>query len=153
MVAVNQPTEPVKRSFNPKIETRLRREEYNKIEKLADEQKKSKSEVLREAALWYLDNQEQLKNQKRETEMVKATDAMADRICAMLARQGRLMATLFELTYVSMSQTKEGREAFEAALTKAKQKMAQKVEADEHDLVKKMKKVVKGKPVESSEAS
>ncbi len=65
MVAVNQPAEPVKRSFNPKIETRLRREEYNKIEKLADEQKKSKSEVLREAALWYLDNQERLKNQKR----------------------------------------------------------------------------------------
>jgi predicted DNA-binding protein len=135
--------ESKKRSFNPQVETKLRREDFNRLDELAKIEKKTKSEVLREALLWYLDNQEQLKNQERETVMAKATDAMANRVCAMLARQGRLMATLFELTYVSMSQTKEGKEAFEAALTKAKQKMAKSVEQDERDIVEKMKKVVK----------
>jgi TRAP-type C4-dicarboxylate transport system substrate-binding protein len=53
------------------------------------------------------------------------------------------MATLFELTYVSMSGTEDGKKAFEAALTKAKQKMAKSVEQDERDIVEKMKKVVK----------
>ena len=135
--------ESKKRTFNPQVETKLRREDFNRLDDFAKLEKKTKSEVLREALLWYLDNQEQLKNQEQETVMAKATDAMANRICAMLARQGRLMATLFELTYVNMSQTKEGKEAFEAALTKAKQKMAKSVEQDERDIVEKMKKVVK----------
>jgi metal-responsive CopG/Arc/MetJ family transcriptional regulator len=135
--------ESKKRSFNPQVETKLRREDFNRLDDFAKLEKKTKSEVLREALLWYLDNQEQLKDQERETVMAKATDAMANRICAMLARQGRLMATLFELTYVSMSGTEDGKKAFEAALTKAKQKMAKSVEQDERDIVEKMKKVVK----------
>ena len=135
--------ESKKRTFNPQVETKLRREDFNRLDEFAKLEKKTKSEVLREALLWYLDSQEQLKNQERETVTAKAIDSMTNRVCAMLARQGRLMATLFELTYANMSQTKEGKEVFEAALQKAKQKMAQAVEKDERDIVESMKKVLK----------
>lgn len=142
-----------KRSFDPRVETKLRREDFKRVDELAILEKKTKSEVVREAVLWYLDHKEELKNLERDTVTVKAIDAMTNRVCAMLARQGRLMATLFELTYVSMSQTEEGKAAFNAALTKAKQKMAQSVEADERDMVEKMKRVIKGKPAELGEVS
>ena len=71
-----------------------------------------------------------------------AIDAITNRVCAMLARQGRLVGTLAELTYANMSQTKEGKASFQSAATTASQKMAKAVEKDERDLVEAMKKTV-----------
>lgn len=133
-----------KRKFDPKIETRVRREEFRKVEELAKEEGKSKSEVLREALLWYLDNREQLKNQDRETLTVKAINAMSNRLAAMIARLSRIDGTLFELTYASMNTTDEGKAAFEAALAKAKQKMANSLDQDERELAEKTKRIIKG---------
>lgn len=140
-----------KKVFNPQVETKLKRDDFNRLTELARSEKRTKSEIVREAVLYYLDNQEQLKNNERETLIAQSINGMSNRVAAMLARQGRLLATLFELTYVSMSQTEEGKEAFNAALTKAKQKMAKSVEQDERDMVEKMKRVIKGKPVEADE--
>ena len=53
-----------------------------------------------------------------------------------------MIGTLFELTHANMAGTKEGKAAFEAALTSAKQKMAKAVEKDERELVDAMKKTV-----------
>lgn len=140
-----------KKVFNPQVETKLKRDDFNRLTELARSEKRTKSEIVREAVLYYLDNQEQLKNNERETLIAQSINGMSNRLAAMLARQSRLIATLFELTYVSMSQTEEGKEAFNAALTKAKQKMAKSVEQDERDMVEKMKRVIKGKPVEADE--
>ena len=135
--------ETKKRVFDPRVETKLRRDDFNRVDELAKLEKKTKAEIVREAVLWYLDNQDQLRNEKRETETARSIDAMTNRVCAMLARQGRIVATLYELTYSNMSQTKEGKEAFNAAHTKAKQRMAQAVEKDERDTVESMKRTVK----------
>ncbi len=132
-----------KRTFKPRVETKLTREDFKKVDDLAMMENKTKSEVVRDAVLWYLENQEQVRNEERETVTAKSIDAMANRVCAMLARQGRLIATLFELTYSNMSQTEAGKEAFNTALAKAKQKMAKNVEQDERQVVEAMKKALK----------
>ncbi|MBX9941896.1 MAG: hypothetical protein K2Y32_21695 [Candidatus Obscuribacterales bacterium] len=138
--------EAKKREFKPKLETKVRREDFQRVSDLAKLEKKTKSEVVREAVLWYLENQEQLKNEPRETAVALEIQGMTNRICAMLARQGRQIGTVYELTYNSMSGTKEGKSAFEAAANTAKQKHARRVQDDEREVVEAMKKKVKGSP-------
>lgn len=135
--------ETKKRAFKPRVETKLTREDFKKVDELAMMENKTKSEVVRDAVLWYLENQEQIRNEERETVTAKSIDAMTNRVCAMLARQGRLIATLFELTYANMSQTEAGKEAFNTALSRAKQKMAKTVEQDEKHVVEAMKRALK----------
>jgi metal-responsive CopG/Arc/MetJ family transcriptional regulator len=135
--------ESKKYEFKPRVETKLARSDFKRVDDLAKEDGVTKSEIVRDAVLWYLEHREELKNEPRDRMITGSIDAMTNRVCAMLARQGRLVATLFELTYTSMSQTKEGKEAFDAALLAAKQKMAKSVEKDERDLVEAMKRVVK----------
>lgn len=135
--------EAKRRVFKPKVETKLRREDFQKVEELAKQEKKTKSEVVREAVLWYLEHQEQIKNEPRDSVVAESIDAMANRVCAMLARQGRQIATVYELTYSNMSRTPEGKATFEAAATTASQKMAKSVQKDERDLVEAMKKAAK----------
>ena len=134
--------EKKKREVRPTVETKLTREDFKRVEDLAKEDGVSKSELVREALRWYMAHRDELRNEPRDTMIVGSIDAMANRVCAMLARQGRLIGTLFELTYENMSQTREGKEAFDAALTSAKQKMAKSVEKDERALVEAMKKTV-----------
>jgi metal-responsive CopG/Arc/MetJ family transcriptional regulator len=138
-------TETKKREFKPKLETKLRREDFKRVDDLAKLEGKTKSEVVREAVLWYLDNREQLKNESRDGVIAQSIDAMANRVCAMLARQGRLIGTVFELTYSNMSRTGEGKSSFEAAVTTANRKMVRAVQKDERELAEAMKKTVKAK--------
>ena len=81
--------EAKRRVFKPKVETKLRREDFQRVEDLAKQEKKTKSEVVRDAVLWYLEHQEQIKNEPRDSVMAEAIEAMANRVCAMLAKQGR----------------------------------------------------------------
>ncbi len=134
--------EPKKREIKPTVETKLTREDFKRVEELAREDGVSKSELVRQALLWYLEHRAELKNEPRDSKIVGAIEAMTNRVCAMLARQGRQVGTMLELTYSGMSGTAEGRAAYEAALTTAKQKMARSVEKDERDLVEAMKRTV-----------
>jgi metal-responsive CopG/Arc/MetJ family transcriptional regulator len=132
-----------KRVFKPKLETKVTREDFRRVDDLARLEKKTKSEVVREAVRWYLDHHDQLKNEPRDTVIAQEIEGMTNRICAMLARQGRQIGAVFEMTYANMSRTPEGKAAFEAAVTTANQKMARAVQKDERDLVEAMKKAAK----------
>lgn len=132
-----------KRVFKPKVETKLRREDFKRVDTLAKFEGKTKSEVVREAVLHYLEYKEDKRNEERDKAIAKEIEAMTNRICAMLARQGRHIATVFELTYTNMSRSKEGATAFEAAATKANQKMARAVQKEEREMVEALKKAVK----------
>ena len=134
--------EKKRREVKPTVETKLSREDFKRVDDLAKEDEVSKSELVRQAILWYLANREELKNEPRDSMITGSIEAMTNRVCAMLARQGRVIGTLFELTYSNMAETKEGKAAFDAALTSAKQKMAKSVEKDERDLVEAMKRTV-----------
>lgn len=131
-----------KREVKPTVETKLGREDFKRVDDLAREDGVSKSELVRQALLWYMAHRDELKNEPRDRMITGSIDAMTNRVCAMLARQGRLVGTLVELTYANMSQTKEGKASFQSAATTASQKMAKAVEKDERDLVEAMKKTV-----------
>lgn len=132
-----------RRVFKPKLETKVRREEFQKVSALAALEGKTKSEVVRDAVLFYLAAKEDEGYQARESALAKEIEAMANRVCAMLARQGRQVGTIFELTYSQMSRTADGKASFESAATTASQKMARSVQKDERDLVEAMKKAAK----------
>jgi hypothetical protein len=113
----------------------------------------TKSELAREAIRCYIANYEEIKGQTRDGEIaaamryateqiVKAINGGIDRICKMLARQGRAIGTLYELSWMSLPDDEDARKAFEAAPTRAKQKMARHVENDEKEFAERLKKVV-----------
>jgi hypothetical protein len=131
-----------KPEYKPRVETKLNRQDFKRVDDLAKEDGVTKAEVVREAVLWYLAHRDEIRNEPRDSMITTSIEAMTNRVCAMLARQGRLIGTLFELTYVNMANTKEGKEAFDSALTEAKRKMAKSVEKDEKDLVAAMKRTV-----------
>ena len=148
--------ETKKRVYSPKVETRLTRADINRLDEAAKKAQKTRSDFVRQALLWYLDNQEKLEHDGRETEVakamlhatdqhVKAINSGVDRICKMLARQGAAVGTLYELSWMALPDDENAKMAFEAAANTAKQKMRKHVERDEAELSEKMKKVVTSK--------
>ena len=138
---------------DPKIETRLSPSDMDRLNAFAAASKKSRSDFAREALRWYLNHYEELKGDSSQTELakamkyttdqtVKAINAAVDRICKMLARQGRAIGTLYELSWMSLPDDENARKAFEEAANRAKQRMARHVENDEHELAERMKAVV-----------
>jgi hypothetical protein len=138
----------------PRVETRLVSTDVKRLDVAAKEAGQSRSEFARQAILWYLDNLENLENDKREAEVtqairyatdehVRAINSGVDRMCKMLARQGRAIGTLYELAWMALPDDDNARAAFDDAVKIAKQKMAKHVELDEQEQADKMKKVVK----------
>jgi len=124
-----------------------------RLVQLSREKGVTKTELAREAIRWYIGNYEEIQGQTRDGEIaaamrhateqiVKAINGGVDRICKMLARQGRAIGTLYELSWMSLPDDEDARKAFEAAATRAKQKMARHVENDEKEFADRLKKVV-----------
>lgn len=134
-------SEGKKRKFKPTVETKLAQADSNRVAELARAEGKTKSEVVREAVLWYLEHKEELANRDRETQIAKEIKAMTDRVCGMLARQGAALGTLYELTWMSLP-NEDAKEQFRAAVTTAKQKMRNRLEKDERDLAEQLKRAV-----------
>ena len=137
----------------PRVETRLVSTDIKRLDVAAKEAGQSRSEFTRQAILWYLDNLENLENDKREAEVtqairyatdkhVKAINSGVDRMCKMLARQGRAIGTLYELAWMALPDDDNARAAFDDAVKIAKQKMAKHVELDEKEQSEKMKRVI-----------
>jgi uncharacterized protein (DUF1778 family) len=68
-------TEAKKRVFNPTVETRLARTDITRLDEAAKTAGKSRSDFMRQILLWYLDNQEKVELDKRETEVAEAMNA------------------------------------------------------------------------------
>jgi predicted DNA-binding protein len=134
-------SEDKKRKFKPTVETKLAQADSNRVAELARAEGKTKSEVVREAVLWYLEHKEELANRDRETQIAREIKAMTDRVCGMLARQGAALGTLYELTWMSLP-NEDAKEQFRAAVTTAKQKMRNRLEKDERDLAEQLKRAV-----------
>lgn len=134
-------SEGKKRKFKPTVETKLAQADSNRVAELARAEGKTKSEVVREAVLWYLEHKEEQANRDRETQIAREIKAMTDRVCGMLARQGAALGTLYELTWMSLP-NEDAKEQFRAAVTTAKQKMRNRLEKDERDLAEQLKRAV-----------
>lgn len=130
-----------KREYNPRVETRLRKADFKRLDDLAKLEGVSKSQVVRDAVLYYLENKDNIRAKPREAEIARAIGEMTNRICAMLAKQGATIGTLYELTWMGLP-NEEARKSFHTAETKAKQKMRNRLEKDEKELSEKLKGVV-----------
>ena len=128
-------------------------EDKERLAQKAKAKNLTSTELAREAIRWYLDYHEKTGGKAKEAEvsqailfategLIKAINSGVDRICKMLARQGRAIGTLYELSWMSLPDDENARKAFEAAVTRAKQRMARHVENDEREIAETMKKVV-----------
>lgn len=128
-------------------------EDKERLAQKAKAKNLTNTELAREAIRWYLEHHEKIGGKTKEAEvsqairfategLIKAINSGVDRICKMLARQGRAIGTLYELSWMSLPDDENARKAFEAAVTRAKQRMARHVENDEREIAETMKKVV-----------
>ncbi len=124
-----------------KIDTYLSAQDHQRLLSLTKVKRKTRSEVVREAVRWYLDNHEQAKPSKNESELSKNIKNMTDRICGMLARQGAQTGTLYELAWQNHVENKI-QDRFVAANNLVKGKMRKRLEDDEKAIAERMNKVV-----------
>lgn len=108
---------------------------------LSAEQPRTKSDLAREAIRWYLDHYEKIKEDKQQSEITQALQAMTNRICGMLARQGAEIGTLYELAWLNHKDNKI-EERFTAAANTVKANMRKRLTDDERRIAESMKKVV-----------
>ena len=92
--------EAKKRIFKPTLKTKLAREDFQRVDLLAKAEGK-KSEVVREAVLWYLEHKDELANKPREVKTVLAIKEMTNRI-AECGEARRIVGTLYELTWMGL---------------------------------------------------
>lgn len=130
-----------KREYNPRLETRLRKADFKRLDDLAKLEGLSKSQVVRDAVLFYLDNKDEARAKPREAEITRAIGEMTNRICAMLARQGTAIGTLYELTWMGLP-NEEARKSFQTASTTARQKMRNRLDKEEKELSERLKGMV-----------
>lgn len=124
-----------------KIDTYLSAQDHQRLLSLTKVKRKTRSELVREAVRWYLDNHEQTKLSKNESELSKNIKNMTDRICGMLARQGAQTGTLYELAWQNHVENKI-QDRFVAANNLVKGKMRKRLEDDEAAIAERMNKVV-----------
>jgi len=124
-----------------KIDTYLSAHDHQRLLSLTKTKRKTRSELVREAVRWYLDNHEQTKPSKNESELSKNIKNMTDRICGMLARQGAQTGTLYELAWQNHVENKM-QDRFVAASNLIKGKMRKRLEDDEKAIAERMNKVV-----------
>ena len=111
-----------------KIDTYLSAHDHQRLLSLTKTKRKTRSELVREAVRWYLDNHEQTKPSKNESELSKNIKNMTDRICGMLARQGAQTGTLYELAWQNHVENKM-QDRFVAASNLIKGKMRKRLGA------------------------
>lgn len=135
---------PKPRKYTP-LNVNLSSDDHRRLAEMAKElstdQERTKTEVAREAIRWYLDHYEKIKEDKRQSEITQALNAMTNRICGMLARQGAEVGTLYELAWQNHVDNKiEAR--FTGAANTVKQNMRKRLTEDERRIAESMKKVV-----------
>lgn len=131
-----------KREYNPRVETRLRKADFKRLDDLANQEGVSKSQIVRDAVLHYLALEEEERAKPREAEVARAINEMTNRICGMLARQGAAIGTLYELTWMGLADSEEARKTFQSAVNTAKQKMRNRLDKDEKELAARLKGVI-----------
>ena len=143
---------PTKKKFHS-LNVGLAPEDRAQLALIAKAKNKTVTEISREAIRSYLKSYNETGGKAKDAEvsqaikyatdgLIKAINSGVDRICKMLARQGRAIGTLYELSWMSLPDDENARKAFEAAVTRAKQRMAKHIEKDEMEIAETMKKVV-----------
>jgi hypothetical protein len=116
--------------------------DQKRLDVLAKKDGKTKTELAREALLWYLERRENEQNLERDSAYARSINEMTNRLCGMLARQGTALGVLYEVTWRSLPD-EQSKMAFEGIVNEVKGKQRKRLDQDEKILVEKMQKVVK----------
>ncbi len=135
---------PKPRKYTP-LNVNLSSDDHQRLAEMAKElskdQERTKTEVAREAIRWYLEHYDKIKEDKRQSEITQALNAMTNRICGMLARQGAEVGTLYELAWQNHVDNKI-EQRFTGAANAVKANMRKRLTDDERKIAESMKKVV-----------
>jgi len=80
----------------------LTADDRSQLDTLAKSNKKTRAQVAREAIRWYLDHQEKLTNDSRESMLEKRMKRMEDRLAALMARTAIDIGMVYHLMYRHM---------------------------------------------------
>ncbi len=127
--------------YKSKIETYLSGIDHDRFLSVCRQRKEAQSAIAREAIRWYLENLDQRRDSKIESQISQSIKNMTGRICGMLARQGAQTGTLFELAW--QNHVENGvQDQFVSATNLVKSKMRKRLEDDEKIIAERMGKVV-----------
>jgi len=127
----------------PQIEFRLLAESHAKFDSLCQVKGKKRSELAREAVGWYLDNQDKLGADSRESILEKRMRKMEERLASLMARTAIDVGTMLSLMYRTIDQNmtdKERDETFVWAYNTAVARLKKKLEGQAADV----QEVIKG---------
>ena len=123
----------------PKIETRLPTESHIRFDELSRARNKTKTELAREALLLYLDHEDKLIADSRETLLEKRMRKMEERIAALQARTAIDVGVIYHLIYDNMN--KETRqETIAWAYHSSVERLKQRLEGPAKEIKEKMQK-------------
>ena len=86
----------------PTIEIKLNQADFVRLEQICMSKKKTKTDVVRAATSWYLDNLDKLENEERESPVEKRIRKMEERIAALQARIAIDIGMIYHLIYRNM---------------------------------------------------
>ncbi len=115
----------------PRLETRVIPETFAKFEQLCLAEKKTKTQLVREAILFYLDHRTKTEVPKLEEATASRLDRIADRICGLLYKLGVDSNAVARFIYETSND--EERDAFEECHEKAVKYMRNRMTAEEKE--------------------
>jgi len=113
----------------PRLETRVVPETLAKFEQLCLAEKKTKTQLVREAILFYLDHRSKTEVRKQEEEQASRLEKIANRICGLLYKVGVESGAVARFIY-EMGDDEE-RDTFEECHEKAVQHMRNRMTAED----------------------
>lgn len=120
------------------LTTRLAEPDLIRFRELALTQKKTYSEILREAALFYMDNLEQAKKNEIESIYAQQLKASTNRICGLMAKTGIEVHAVIEF----LRRMDGGPELVQECLALASKRLDKGLEKEAEKVKEKMAKVV-----------
>jgi hypothetical protein len=123
----------------PQIVTRLAPSTYLDFEKLCRLEGQTKSELARRAITWFIENQEQLMSNERDSVLEKRLKKMEDRIAKLLVKVGIEVCSQGHLFW-TRTEREIRRDLFKECYAAGVRRMKNKLADDEDKLVSEFKK-------------
>ena len=122
-----------KTNRGPRVDTRLHPDDLAKLEQLCRTKSMTRTAMVREAILWFLNHHDRLESEKRTSEIALLFEKMTGRICAFLYKVG--VDTNTTTRFLREISDDDEREAFEECRELAVGYMRDKLTAAERNAV------------------
>ena len=127
-----------KTSRTPQVVTRLAPSVYEEFERLCRVEGRAKSEIARRAITWYVQNQEQEKNNERDSVVEQRLKKMEDRIAKLLVKVGIEVCSQGHLFW-TRTDRESRKELFTECYAAGVKRMKNKLQSEEEQLVDEFK--------------